>query len=138
MGYFKACHKFFNRTFRPADIAYVARQLSVNPSEVCVEHYSKETFARHQRLILSHFVNMPNLYRGENEVLHTSSDGQKFGVAVDSLNANYSFKYLDKDKGVSVVTFIDRRELMWYFTVIKPHPFWELEFFKVNPYPLLE
>src|SRR5512143_4010859 len=54
VGYFKACRKFFNRTFRPADIAYVARQLGVNPSAVCVEHYSKETFARHQRLILSH------------------------------------------------------------------------------------
>ena len=46
------------------------------------------------------------------------SDGQKFEVAVDSLNANYSFKYLGKDKGVSVVTFIDMRELMWHSTVI--------------------
>jgi TnpA family transposase len=51
-------------------------------------------------------------------VLHTSSDGQKFEVAVDSLNANYSFKYLGKDKGVSVVTFIDMRDLMWHSTVI--------------------
>jgi len=34
------------------------------------------------------------------------------------LNANYSFKYLGKDKGVSVVTFIDMRELMWHSTVI--------------------
>lgn len=37
---------------------------------------------------------------------------------MDSLNANYSFKYLGKDKGVSVVTFIDMRELMWHSTVI--------------------
>jgi TnpA family transposase len=51
-------------------------------------------------------------------MLHTSSDGQKFEVAVDSLNANYSFKYLGKDKGVSVVTFIDMRDLMWHSTVI--------------------
>jgi TnpA family transposase len=51
-------------------------------------------------------------------VLHTSSDGQKFEVAVDSLNANYSFKYVGKDKGVSVVTFIDMRDLMWHSTVI--------------------
>jgi TnpA family transposase len=63
-------------------------------------------------------MHLPNLYRRKDEVLHTSSDGQKFGVAVDSLNANYSFKYLGKDKGVSVVTFIDMRELMWHSTVI--------------------
>ena len=54
----------------------------------------------------------------KRQVLHTSSDGQKFEVAVDSLNANYSYKYLGKDKGVSVVTFIDRRDLMWHSTVI--------------------
>lgn len=29
-------------------------------------------------------------------------------MSVDSLNANYSFKYLGKDKGVSVVSFIDK------------------------------
>ena len=63
-------------------------------------------------------MNLPNIYRQEPDVLHTSSDGQKFEVAVDSLNANYSFKYLGKDKGVSVVTFIDMRNLMWHSTVI--------------------
>lgn len=59
-------------------------------------------------------LNLPNIYRRDPDVLHTSSDGQKFEVAVDSLNANYSFKYLGKDKGVSVVTFIDTRDLIWH------------------------
>ncbi len=63
-------------------------------------------------------MNLPNIYRQNSDVLHTSSDGQKFEVAVDSLNANYSFKYLGKDKGVSVVTFIDMRDFMWHSTVI--------------------
>ena len=63
-------------------------------------------------------LNLPNIHKGESGVLHTSSDGQKFEVAVDSLNANYSFKYLGKDKGVSVMTFIDMRDLMWHSTVI--------------------
>jgi len=63
-------------------------------------------------------MNLPNIYRQESDVLHTSSDGQKFEVAVDSLNANYSFKYLGKDKGVSVVTFVDMRDFMWHSTVI--------------------
>ncbi len=63
-------------------------------------------------------LNLPNIYRRNADVLHTSSDGQKFEVAVDSLNSNYSYKYLGKDKGVSVVSFIDMRDLMWHSTVI--------------------
>jgi TnpA family transposase len=63
-------------------------------------------------------MNLPNIYRRESDVLHTSSDGQKFEVAVDSLNANYSFKYVGKDKGVSAVTFMDERHLMWHSMVI--------------------
>ena len=63
-------------------------------------------------------MDLPNIYRRKSDILHTSSDGQKFEVAVDSLNANYSFKYLGKDKGVSVVTFVDMRDLMWHSTVI--------------------
>ena len=63
-------------------------------------------------------MDLPNLYRQDSDVLHTSSDGQKFEVAVDSLNANYSFRYLGKDKGVSVVTFVDMRDFMWHSTVI--------------------
>ena len=63
-------------------------------------------------------MSLPNMYRQQADALHTSSDGQKFEVAVDSLNANYSFKYLGKDKGVSVVSFIDMRHLLWHSTVI--------------------
>ena len=63
-------------------------------------------------------MTLPNIYRQKPDVLHTSSDGQKFEVSVDSLNANYSFKYLGKDKGVTVVTFIDMRHMMWHSTVI--------------------
>ena len=69
-------------------------------------------------LRLTNRMSLPNIYRNQSDVLHTSSDGQKIEVAVDSLNANYSYKYLGKDKGVSVVTFIDMRDLMWHSTVI--------------------
>ena len=63
-------------------------------------------------------LELPNINREQGSLLHTSSDGQKFGVSVDSLNANYAFKYLGKDKGVSVMTFIDMRQMMWYSTVV--------------------
>ena len=63
-------------------------------------------------------MDLPNIYRQKAGVLHTSNDGQKCSVAVDSLNSNYSFKYLGKDKGGSVLTFIDSRQMMWHSTVI--------------------
>ncbi len=63
-------------------------------------------------------MEIPDIYRNQADQLHTSSDGQKCGVSVDSLNANYSFKYLGKDKGVSVISFIDMRQMSWHSTVI--------------------
>jgi TnpA family transposase len=61
---------------------------------------------------------LPELYRSRPGVLHTSSDGQKFEVAVDSLNANYSFKYFGHGRGVSPYTFIDERHFHFHSTVI--------------------
>ena len=52
--------------------------------------------------------------------MHTGSDGQKYDIAVDSLNANYSFKYFGKDQGVSVYTFLDHSHRLFYGTVINP------------------
>jgi len=62
-------------------------------------------------------LELPNLARCSPDRLHTSSDGQKFEVRVDSLNANYSYKYFGKGQGVSVYTFRDERDLLWYSTV---------------------
>ena len=62
-------------------------------------------------------LDLPNLLRRLPEQLHTSSDGQKFEVRVDSLNANYSFKYFGKELGVAAYTFRDERDLLWYSTV---------------------
>lgn len=63
-------------------------------------------------------LELPNIYRRSQDQLHTSSDGQKFEVKTDSLNANYSFKYFGKGQGVSVYSFIDERSLLWYSVVI--------------------
>ena len=63
-------------------------------------------------------LELPEVYRRQAGKLHTSSDGQKYGVSVDSLNANYSYKYLGKDAGVSLYTFIDERHFLWHHDVI--------------------
>ena len=61
---------------------------------------------------------LPTIYRRSTDGLHTSSDGQKFEVPGESLNANYSYKYFGKNQGVSVYSFIDERHLLFYSTVM--------------------
>ena len=63
-------------------------------------------------------LSLANAYRHDPNQLHTSSDGQKYYVAVDSLNSAYSFKYFGSDKGSTVYTFIDERQVLFYSTVI--------------------
>ena len=62
-------------------------------------------------------MDLPKIYKKSSENLHTASDGQKFEVRTDSLNANYSFKYFGKGQGVSAYTFIDERNLLWHSLV---------------------
>jgi TnpA family transposase len=62
-------------------------------------------------------MELPKAYQGTHDKLHTASDGQKFEVRTDSLNANYSFKYFGKGQGVSAYTFIDERNLLWHSLV---------------------
>lgn len=63
-------------------------------------------------------LSLANAYRYDPNVTHTSSDGQKYYVAVDSLNSAYSFKYFGSDKGSTVYTFIDEQQSLFYSTVI--------------------
>tara|TARA_R110002072_G_scaffold238329_1_gene395669 strand:- start:153 stop:3215 length:3063 start_codon:yes stop_codon:yes gene_type:complete len=63
-------------------------------------------------------LSLANAYRHDTQLMHTSSDGQKYYVAVDSLNSAYSFKYFGSDKGSTVYTFIDERQVLFYSTVI--------------------
>ena len=65
-------------------------------------------------------MELPNIYRKNQNNLHTASDGQKFEVKTDSLNANYSFKYFGKGQGVTANTFIDERNLLWHSLVFSP------------------
>ncbi|MEC5383797.1 Tn3 family transposase [Aurantimonas sp. C2-6-R+9] len=68
-------------------------------------------------LRLTSELDLPDIYRRSPESLHTASDGQKFEVRKESLNANYSFKYFGKGQGVSAYSFIDERQLLWHSLV---------------------
>jgi len=65
-------------------------------------------------------LSLPEIYRWSNKHSHTSSDGQKFNVGVDSILANYSFKYFGQSQGISAYTFIDDRQVLFYDTILSP------------------
>jgi TnpA family transposase len=51
-------------------------------------------------------------------LLHTASDGQKFGVRGESLIARPSFKYFGQGQGISVTSFIDERGFLWHSLIM--------------------
>jgi TnpA family transposase len=102
-------------------IAHIAKNINETELENTVNWFlsNENLLAANSRLVdFIGQMELPNLYRRYQDKLHTSSDGQKYGVSVPSLNANYSFKYFGQEKGVSVYSFIDERHLLFYSTVI--------------------
>ena len=82
-------------------------------------HFSLDNVqAANDRILrLTSEVDLPAIYRRSTDSLHTASDGQKFELRKDSLNANYSFKYFGRGQGVSAYSFIDERQLLWHSLV---------------------
>jgi Tn3 transposase DDE domain len=102
-------------------IARISKWINATELETTINGYfTLENLHAANDLILKFMdqLELPEVYRRQAGWLHTSSDGQKYGVAVESLNANYSFKYLGKDAGVSSYTFIDERHFLWHHDVI--------------------
>lgn len=65
-----------------------------------------------------HSLNLPLIYADDDRVVHTSSDGKKLVVDVDSLLSNYSFKYYGKDSGVSINNFLDPKQISFFVNVL--------------------
>ncbi len=82
-------------------------------------HFSIENVRNAIDVIVQKTSQLPvaNLFRTDDGI-HTSSDGQKYVVSYESLNANFSFKYGGRDQVLSAYTFIDSRNLFYYSTVI--------------------
>ncbi len=101
-------------------MAQISNSIKENEIEHIVNWYlSRENLqaANDSILKIMDSMELPNIYRRHKDKLHTSSDGQKFTVRGESLNANYSFKYGGKEQVVSAYSFIDERGLLWYSLV---------------------
>jgi TnpA family transposase len=85
-------------------------------------YFSHDNIMRANDKILNFLdqLQLPKVFKQSQGKTHTSSDGQKFSIGVDSLNSNYSYKYFGKGKGVSVYSFIDDSHRLFYSTVINP------------------
>ena len=102
-------------------IAKISIAINQNSLENTVNWYfSPDNLDKANDRILSFIgqLDMHTLFQKNQEQSHTSSDGQKYPVSGDSLNANYSFKYLGKDRGVTVYCFIDESHRLFYSTVV--------------------
>jgi TnpA family transposase len=102
-------------------IAKISRYINESELENTINWYFSDENIKdaNDRIIrVTDKLELPNIYRKDRASLHTGSDGQKFNVAVDSIHANYSFKYFGKGKGVTVYTFVDERNLLFHSTVI--------------------
>lgn len=101
-------------------MAQISSHITENELEHAVNWYFslENVQAANDRIVAAmDQMELPNVYRRAQDQLHTSSDGQKFEVRTDSLNANYSFKYFGKEQGVSAYSFIDERSLLWHSLV---------------------
>jgi len=101
----------------------IASHISQNELENTVNWYfslDNLNDANDKILQLTDRLQLPNVFSRQDEMVHTSSDGKKYNIAVESLNASYSYKYFGKGMGVSTYTFIDNRNLFFYSTVITP------------------
>jgi TnpA family transposase len=78
--------------------------------------YDNLLAANDQILAFTNGLDLPEIYRLNEGVTHTASDGQKFEVAEDSLGASHSFKYFGSKQGISIYTFTDAKGLLWYST----------------------
>ncbi|MBP9743680.1 MAG: transposase [Burkholderiales bacterium] len=72
------------------------------------------------QLVLTVLTKLPlaHIYKKDSDKLHSSSDGRKIAVSVDSLNANSSYKYFGKGMGIVNYSFIDEMNRPFYATAI--------------------
>jgi TnpA family transposase len=80
-----------------------------------VEHLRQ---ANDQIVNLIHKMPIRELFRHDDLTNRTSSDGQRFDMGVESLNASLSYKYPGMRKGTAVYSFADQAIAIFYTTVI--------------------
>lgn len=87
-----------------ANMAHAAKHISLTTLLTTLEntvnwHFSLDNLRRANDAIVALTGRLPigRLFQRLPETIHTASDGQKYYVAVDSIHANYSYKYFGQE-----------------------------------------
>ncbi len=100
-------------------LANTSKNLSLNTLESTVNWYfALENLQKANNAIVSLMgkLRIGELFRQDEKLIHSSSDGQKHYMQVDSIHANYSYKYFGKEKGITIYSFIDEMHRLFYST----------------------
>ncbi|HAK79204.1 MAG TPA: Tn3 family transposase [Runella sp.] len=100
-------------------IAKTAKNLSPSALETTVRNYFNSVNLQRANDSVSALIErmtLGNLFNHNPHGHHTSSDGQKFAVAFDSIHSTYSAKYFGKEKGITIYSFINAVHDLFYST----------------------
>lgn len=105
-------------------IGKISRNINQSSLERAVNWYlSEQTLMEANDAILTFTKSLylPTLFQRDPAIIHTTSDGQQLPVAVESLTANYSYKFKRPGKkAINIYIFKDSRNLLYYSTVFSP------------------
>lgn len=91
-------------------------KIAKNLKEICTQkvlttiamtRFREETLLKANEMIINKTAELPifnHFNIDDMGAIHSSSDGQKFAVSVNTITARYSQKYFGKGKGLSIVT----------------------------------
>ncbi|WP_229365765.1 transposase [Fibrisoma montanum] len=102
-------------------MALISRSISSNALETVATHYfSPEMILEASDCIVAHSNTLPltDLFRRQEGLIMTGSDGQKYDVSAPSLRASASFKYFGNGEGISIYSGLDEAGQLIYTVVI--------------------
>lgn len=88
--------------------------------DIDMKRFTKEKLERVTKKIVQRIqtLDLSKMYEEDENIIHSSSDGKKIVVAVDSLLANYSYKYYGKEQGISANSFVDNKQSFFHVNVL--------------------
>ena len=102
-------------------MAHATKHVAQSTLENTVNWYfSLENLRRANDAVVALTGKLPvsRLFQRDPNQTHTSSDGQKYYVAVDSIHATYSYKYFGQEKGIVSYGFLDDRHRLFHSVTI--------------------
>jgi TnpA family transposase len=88
-------------------------------------HISSKNLLEANEAIVDLLDSMPinAVFKEDENLLRSASDGQKFMMALNSIHANYSSKYFGKEKGIIIYSFLSEHYPLTYTTTFSAGDF---------------